>query len=68
MPMPLAKDLISAYSNPGDLVLDPFSGSGTTAYAAQLLGRRAIGVEIHRPYIEAAIEKRFVHQPLFAPE
>ena len=68
MQLPLATDLIRSYSNPGDLVLDPFSGSGTTAYAAQRLGRRAIGIEIHKPYIEAAIERRFVHQPLFAPE
>ena len=64
MPMHWTTDFIKAYSNPGDLVLDPFSGSGTTAYAAQLLGRRAIGVEIHRPYIEAAIAKRFVNQPM----
>ena len=64
MPMRLVKDLIRAYSNPGDLVLDPFSGSATTAYAAQLLGRRAIGVEIHRPYIDVAIERRLCNQPL----
>ena len=59
MPMAQAQDLIRSYSDEGDLVLDPFSGSGTTARAAQLLRRRAIGIEIHRPYIDAAIEARF---------
>ena len=49
-----------------DLVLDPFSGSGTTAYAAQILDRRAVGIEVHKPYIEDAIAKRFAHQPLCA--
>ena len=68
MPMRLAVDLITAYSNVGDLVLDPFSGSGTTAYAAQLLGRRAIGVEIHAPYIDEAISKRFIQHPLVVIE
>ena len=66
MPMALATDLIRTYSNAGDLILDPFSGSATTAYAAQLLDRRAVGVEIHKPYIEGAIAKRFLRQPLFA--
>ena len=60
MPIKLAQDLIRSYSNPGDLVLDPFSGSATTAYAAQQLGRQVIGIEVHKPYITAAIEARFV--------
>ena len=59
MPFSLATDLIKAYSNPGDLVCDPFSGSGTTARAAQLLGRKAVGIEIHRPYIDEGIRARF---------
>ena len=39
-PFALARDHIATWSNPGDLVLDPFSGSGTTAKAAKELGRR----------------------------
>ena len=49
-----------------DLVLDPFSGSGTAAYVAQILDRRAVGIEMHKPYIEDAIAKRFARQPLCA--
>ena len=68
MPDQLAQDLIRAYSNPGDLVLDPFSGSATTPYSALLLGRRGIGVEIHEPYIREAVEKRFRQVPLIGAE
>ena len=64
MPFTLARDLVRAYSNEGDLVLDPFSGSGTTARAAQIQGRRAIGVEIHRPYIDDGVSRRFSQIPL----
>jgi site-specific DNA-methyltransferase (adenine-specific) len=46
MPEVLARDHILSWSNPGDLVLDPFAGAGTTLKMAALLGRRFIGVEI----------------------
>ena len=48
-PLALASDHIFTWSNPGDLVLDPFSGSGTTAKAAKELGRRFLGLEIRSP-------------------
>lgn len=44
-PLELAELVISRYSAPGDWVLDPFCGFGTTLVAAQRLGRQAIGVE-----------------------
>ena len=46
--------LIEAYSRPGDLVLDPFLGSGTTAVAAALSGRRYLGIELEKQYCDLA--------------
>ena len=51
MPLKLAVDHILTWSNPGDIVLDPMAGSGTTLRAAKNQGRQAIGIEIHEPYI-----------------
>ena len=45
-PVALLERIINASSNPGDLVLDPFSGCGTCISAAQKLGRRWIGIDI----------------------
>lgn len=45
-PLALLERIIQASSNPGDLVLDPFCGCGTTVAAAQGLGRRWIGIDI----------------------
>ena len=50
MPMNLAGDLIKSYTNEGDLVLDPFMGSGTTARMAYQQGRNYIGFEIDETY------------------
>ena len=52
MPENLLKRIITASSNPGDFVLDPFCGSGTTASAAYQLGRYYVGVEISEQYVE----------------
>jgi site-specific DNA-methyltransferase (adenine-specific) len=46
--------LVTAFSQPGDLVLDPFSGSGTTAVAAALNDRDYIGIELEQDYCEIA--------------
>lgn len=51
MPKWLARDLIRSWSNPGDAVLDPLAGSGTTLTEALLLGRSAIGIEIAEQYL-----------------
>jgi site-specific DNA-methyltransferase (adenine-specific) len=45
-PLALLERIIQASSNPGDVVLDPFAGCGTTIAAAQKLGRRWIGIDI----------------------
>jgi site-specific DNA-methyltransferase (adenine-specific) len=49
-------ELINA-AVPGDTVLDPFMGSGTTLVAAKQLGRKAIGIEIEKKYCDIAIER-----------
>jgi site-specific DNA-methyltransferase (adenine-specific) len=54
MPEKLLKRIIEASSNAGDCVLDPFSGSGTTAAAAYQLGRNYVGIEISGEYVENA--------------
>lgn len=52
MPEGLLKRIIIVSSNPGDCVLDPFSGSGTTAAVAFQLGRNYAGIEISEEYCE----------------
>ena len=54
MPESLLKRIIAVSSNPGDCVLDPFSGSGTTAVTAAQSGRNYVGVEISKTYVEKA--------------
>ncbi len=62
----LARVLLSA-SNPGDVVLDPFFGTGTTGAVAKALGRRFIGLERETVYAEAARVRIAAVQPL-SPE
>jgi site-specific DNA-methyltransferase (adenine-specific) len=52
MPELLLARIVAASSNPGDLVLDPFNGSGTTAAAALQLGRNYCGFDISENYVE----------------
>jgi len=54
-PLPLLERIIQTSSNPGDLVLDPFSGCGTAISAAQKLGRQWIGIDI--TYLAIAMHK-----------
>lgn len=51
-PLALINQLIAASTKPGDFILDPFLGSGTTAAAAQALGRRWTGIESDPRYVE----------------
>lgn len=53
-PEQLAKDHIISWSNPGDVVFDPFMGSGTTGKMAMINGRKFIGIELDSGYFEIA--------------
>ena len=49
--------LIRAYTNPGDTVLDPFGGSGTTAVVAMALGRNAVTIDVSKTNVEIIKER-----------
>lgn len=53
-PFAMVRRLIEVSSNPGDLVVDPFVGSGTTAVAAKELGRRYLGFDTNPEYVRLA--------------
>jgi len=66
-PEKLARDHIYSWSNEGDLVYDPFMGSGTTAKMAHILKRRWIGSEISQEYVDIAnkrLEKYLMQEVL----
>ncbi len=65
-PEQLAHDHIISWSNPGDLVFDPFLGSGTTAKMTLLNGRNYIGIDISEEYCEIARRRMdSIHPSLF---
>ena len=57
MPEQLLGRIVRVSSNPGDIVLDPFAGSGTTLAVAKKLGRQWIGCELSEQYVRAATER-----------
>lgn len=56
-PLALLERIILASTKPGDIVLDPFLGSGTTAIAALREWRRAVGIELEQPFVDLAIAR-----------
>ena len=56
-PVELMTWTLDRWTKPGDLILDPYMGSGPIARAAQLLGRRYIGIELVETYCQAAVNR-----------
>ena len=61
LPPVFMERLISIFTKEGDLVLDPFNGSGTTSLCAEMLGRKYFGIELSPKYYDIAIQR---HQEL----
>jgi DNA modification methylase len=64
-PIKLMESILIDYSVAGELIVDPFLGSGTVAIAAKRLGRKAIGIEISEKYCALAVD-RLRQMELFA--
>ena len=56
-PLDLIMYLVRGFSKPNDVILDPFLGSGTTAVACKILGRKFIGIEIDEKWCKVATER-----------
>jgi modification methylase len=67
-PEALLARVMLASTKPGDVVLDPFFGSGTTGAVAKRLGRHFVGIEREQDYIDAALERIEAVKPLGAME
>ncbi len=57
MPEKVLERIVKVSSNAGDLVVDPFSGSGTTCVAAAQLGRRFIGIDVSADYVRESTQR-----------
>lgn len=57
LPEVLVRRIVGVSSNPGDVVLDPFAGSGTVPAVATAMGRKAIGIELNPEYAEIARQR-----------
>lgn len=63
-PISMSKKVIELFTHEGELVLDPFVGSGTTLVAAQDLNRNAVGFDLQNKYIDIA-QKRILNEKIF---
>ena len=56
-PIELLKRIIASSSDEGDLIVDPFNGSGTTGVVAQMLGRKYIGIDMDKNYLDITVRR-----------
>jgi len=56
-PLSIMKRLIELVTNPNDIILDPFMGSGSTCVAAAIMGRKYLGIELDEKYLKIAKER-----------
>lgn len=56
-PLSLLERIVAASSNPGNIVLDPFAGTFSTAHAAAKLGRKSVSIEINEEYVEIGLRR-----------
>lgn len=63
-PIPVLKRLINIFTDPGDVVIDPVAGSGSTLRAATELGRNAYGFEIKKEFVQEAKERMLNEMPM----
>ena len=67
-PISLARKVIELFTHEGELVLDPFVGSGTTLLAARDLNRNAIGFDLQQNYIDLSIKRLQKDQGMLLPK
>jgi site-specific DNA-methyltransferase (adenine-specific) len=65
-PVPLMRELVADFTLPGDLILDPFMGSGTTGVACVKQGRKFVGIERDPKYFDVALDR--ITAALAAPD
>jgi DNA modification methylase len=68
MPLALAERSVEAGCKPGGVVLDPYSGSGTTGLAAARHGRRYVGIDLNAGYLDLSLRTRLAQAALFDDE
>ena len=66
-PVGLPKFFLEAYTDTGETVFEPFSGSGTTLLAGQLTGRKVRAIELAPDYVDVALRRWMQHHPDTAP-